>query len=32
MVRRHGEDYDWRHAPVDPQAVYDSGGGRAHGR
>ncbi|WVZ52147.1 hypothetical protein U9M48_003235 [Paspalum notatum var. saurae] len=32
MERRHGEGFDWRNAPVDPQAVYDSGGGKSHGR
>ncbi|WVZ90632.1 hypothetical protein U9M48_036917 [Paspalum notatum var. saurae] len=32
MVRLHGEEYDWRSAPVDPQAVYDSGSGKSHGR
>ncbi|WVZ52768.1 hypothetical protein U9M48_003793 [Paspalum notatum var. saurae] len=32
MERRHGEGFDWRNAPVDPQTVYDSGGGKSHGR
>ncbi|WVZ50058.1 hypothetical protein U9M48_001353 [Paspalum notatum var. saurae] len=32
MERRHGEGFDWRNAPVDPQAVYDSGAGKSHGR
>jgi hypothetical protein len=32
MVRRHGEDVDWRHAPIDPTAVHASGGGKQHGR
>ncbi|WVZ96937.1 hypothetical protein U9M48_042516 [Paspalum notatum var. saurae] len=32
MERRHGEGFDWRHAPVDAQAMYDSGGGKTHGR
>ncbi|WVZ80127.1 hypothetical protein U9M48_027629 [Paspalum notatum var. saurae] len=32
MERRHGEGFDWRTAPVDPQAVYESGGGKSHGR
>ncbi|WVZ90341.1 hypothetical protein U9M48_036650 [Paspalum notatum var. saurae] len=31
MVRCHGEGFDWRNAPVDPQAVYNSGGGKSHG-
>ncbi|WVZ83462.1 hypothetical protein U9M48_030607 [Paspalum notatum var. saurae] len=31
MERRHGEGFDWRHAPVNAQAVYDSGGGKTHG-
>jgi hypothetical protein len=28
----HGEDFDWQNEPVDSQAVYLSGGGKAHGR
>jgi hypothetical protein len=32
MVRRHGEDYDWRKEPVDPMAVHASSGSKAHGR
>ncbi|WVZ62605.1 hypothetical protein U9M48_012336 [Paspalum notatum var. saurae] len=32
MVRLHGEEYDWRSARVDPQAVYDSGNGKSHRR
>lgn len=32
MVRRHGEEYDWRKEPIDPMAVYASGGGKSHGR
>ncbi|WVZ76615.1 hypothetical protein U9M48_024578 [Paspalum notatum var. saurae] len=31
MERRYGEGFDWRTAPVDPQAVYESGGGKSHG-
>ncbi|WVZ93358.1 hypothetical protein U9M48_039345 [Paspalum notatum var. saurae] len=31
MERLHGEGFDWRTAPVDPQAVYESGGGKSHG-
>ncbi|WVZ64263.1 hypothetical protein U9M48_013813 [Paspalum notatum var. saurae] len=32
IERHHGEGFDWRTAPVDPQAVYESGGGKSHGR
>ncbi|WVZ50061.1 hypothetical protein U9M48_001355 [Paspalum notatum var. saurae] len=32
MVRHHGEGFDWKNAPIDPQAVYNSGGGKSHGR
>ncbi|PVH64241.1 hypothetical protein PAHAL_2G221000 [Panicum hallii] len=32
MIARHGEGYDWRNAPIDPEAVYSSGGGKPHGR
>lgn len=32
MIRRHGDEYDWRNAHVDPSAVYAGGGGKPHGR
>ncbi|PVH37144.1 hypothetical protein PAHAL_6G255500 [Panicum hallii] len=32
MIARHGEGYDWRNVPIDPEAVYSSGGGKPHGR
>ena len=32
MIRRHGPDCDWRHMPIDAQAVHASSGGKAHGR
>jgi hypothetical protein len=32
MVQRHGQEYDWRSQPIDPQAAYASAGGQAHGR
>ncbi|WVZ64289.1 hypothetical protein U9M48_013833, partial [Paspalum notatum var. saurae] len=32
IQRRHGEGFDWRTALVDPQAVYESGGSKSHGR
>ncbi|PUZ54911.1 hypothetical protein GQ55_5G169900 [Panicum hallii var. hallii] len=32
MIARHGEGYDWRNAPIDPEAVYSGGGGKPHGR
>ncbi|XP_023157399.1 uncharacterized protein [Zea mays] len=31
MSSQHGPDYDWRTSPIDPQAVYASGG-KALGR
>ncbi|KAG2583405.1 hypothetical protein PVAP13_6KG201618 [Panicum virgatum] len=31
MIRRHGPDCDWRHMPIDAQAVHASSGGKAHG-
>jgi len=32
VTKTHGEDFDWENQPVDSQAVYVSGGGKAHGR
>lgn len=32
VIKRHGEDFDWQNEPIDGQAVYASGGGKAHGR
>ncbi|KAG2543386.1 hypothetical protein PVAP13_9NG742977 [Panicum virgatum] len=32
MIRRHGENFDWRKGPIDPEALHASGGGKAHGR
>jgi hypothetical protein len=32
MVAQHGDDFNWRGAPVDAMAVYNSGGGKPHGR
>ncbi|PUZ40150.1 hypothetical protein GQ55_9G401500 [Panicum hallii var. hallii] len=32
MIAQHGEGYDWRNAPIDPEAAYGSGGGKPHGR
>jgi hypothetical protein len=32
MVAQHGDDFNWRGAPVDPMAVYNSGGEKPHGR
>jgi hypothetical protein len=31
MVRRHGPDFDCRHAPLDPSVVHASDGGKVHG-
>jgi hypothetical protein len=32
MVRRHGEDINWRKEPIDSMVLYTSGGGKSHGR
>ncbi|WVZ94547.1 hypothetical protein U9M48_040427 [Paspalum notatum var. saurae] len=32
MERLHSEGFDWRTAPVDPQTLYESDGGKSHGR
>jgi hypothetical protein len=32
MVAQHGDDFNWRGAPVDPMALYNSRGGKPHGR
>ena len=32
MVRKYGEDYDWRGAPTIDAEVLHSLGGKAHGR
>ncbi|WVZ62978.1 hypothetical protein U9M48_012664 [Paspalum notatum var. saurae] len=32
MSRHHSEEYDWRKEPIDSQALYDSSGGKSHGR
>jgi hypothetical protein len=32
MVRKYGEDYDWRGAPTIDAEVVHSLGGKAHGR
>jgi hypothetical protein len=32
MVRKYGEDYDWRGAPTIDVEVVHSIGGKAHGR
>jgi hypothetical protein len=31
VVKKHGEDFNYEEEPIDGQAVYDSGGGNAHG-
>ncbi|KAG2561705.1 hypothetical protein PVAP13_8KG202503 [Panicum virgatum] len=31
MVRRHGENFEWRKGPIDPEALHASGGGKEHG-
>lgn len=31
MTDTHGPDYHWRSEPVDPVALYTSGGGKKHG-
>jgi hypothetical protein len=32
VVKKHGEDINYKEEPSDGRAVYDSGGGKAHGR
>jgi hypothetical protein len=32
MIAQHGEDFDWQAAPIDAMEVYNSGGGKPHGR
>jgi hypothetical protein len=32
MVERHGQDYDWRSQPIDPEATYATLGGQAYER
>ncbi|KAK1617803.1 hypothetical protein QYE76_037964 [Lolium multiflorum] len=32
MIERNGEDVDWLHGPFDPQVMYESTGGKPHGR
>jgi hypothetical protein len=32
MKRHYEAGYDWRNAPIDGDAMYDAGGGKAHGR
>jgi hypothetical protein len=31
VVKNHGEGFNYDEEPIDGQAVYDSGGGKAHG-
>jgi hypothetical protein len=32
VVKKHGEDFNYEEEPIDDRVVYDSGGGKAHGR
>jgi hypothetical protein len=32
VVKKHGEDFNYEEEPIDGRAVYDSGGGKTHGR
>jgi hypothetical protein len=32
VVKKHGECFNYEEEPIDDQVVYDSGGGKAHGR
>jgi hypothetical protein len=32
VVQKHGEDINYKEEPSDGRTVYDSGGGKAHGR
>jgi hypothetical protein len=31
VVKKYGECFNYKEEPIDGQAVYDSGGGKAHG-
>jgi hypothetical protein len=31
VIKMHSEGFDWENEPIDGQAVYASGGGKAHG-
>jgi hypothetical protein len=32
VVKKHNEGFNYEEEPIDGQAVYDSGGRKAHGR
>jgi hypothetical protein len=32
VIKKHGEGFDWENETIDGQAVYASGGRKAHGR
>jgi hypothetical protein len=32
VVKKYGEGFNYEEEPIDGRAVYDSGGGKAHGR
>jgi hypothetical protein len=31
VIKKHGEGFNYEEEPTDGRAVYDSGGGKAHG-
>jgi hypothetical protein len=31
VVKKHGEGFNYKEEPIDGRAVYDNGGGKAHG-
>jgi hypothetical protein len=32
VVKKHDEDFNYEEEPIDDRVVYDSGGGKVHGR
>jgi hypothetical protein len=32
VVKKHGEDFNYEEEPTDGWVIFDSGGGKAHGR
>jgi hypothetical protein len=31
VVKKHGEGFNYKEEPIDGRAIYDNGGGKAHG-
>jgi hypothetical protein len=32
VVKKHGKDFNYEEEPIDDRVIYDSVGGKAHGR